>query len=230
MGKYSILLLDIDNTILDFSKSEDEAFYLTLDQYNMSMYHYLINPYKEINSKLWSDFEKGLVSKDDLVNLRFELLFKDVNSNVDIFHFNRDFLLNLGNFPYYVEGAKELLEVLKNKYVLIGISNGVSYAFRKRLQTTNLESYLNYTVVSEEAKYSKPDVRIFEYTFNKCGLLIEDKEKTIILGDSLSSDILGGINFNIDTCYYNPKRKENNTKIKPTYEIHNILEFLKIIE
>jgi YjjG family noncanonical pyrimidine nucleotidase len=230
MQKYSIILLDVDNTLLDFTKSEHEAFNLTLDQYNLSSYHYLIDEYIKINEKLWQDFEKGLISKDELVNKRFELLFKDVNKNVDIIHFNRDFLLNLSKFPYYIEGAKELLESLKGKYILIGLSNGVSISFRRRLIATNLISYLDYTVVSEEAGYSKPDPRIFEYTFKKCGLNLEDKEKTIILGDSYSSDILGGINFKIDTCLFNPLNKVNKSNIKPTYEINKLSDFLNILE
>lgn len=229
MSKYEVLFLDVDNTLLDFTQAEKYSFIYTLNQYNLSEYYNLASTYKDINEKLWKDFEKGLVDKDFLVVERFNILFKSLNLNVNTKRFDHDFQLNLSNFPLVIDGTYELLDKLKDKYKLIAISNGVSYSFRRRMFKSGLIDYFDNVITSEEARISKPDVKIFEYACRKSNIENIDKSKFIILGDSLTSDIQGGINFNIDTCYFNKDKVINNTRIKPTYEINNLIEFIDIL-
>ena len=101
---------------------------------------------------------------------------------------------------------------------------------KKELFKANIITYFDNIVTSEEAGFSKPDPKIFEYVLKKSNLLDVNKEKCIILGDSLSSDIKGGINFNIDTCFYNPSNNINETLIKPTFVIKDLMEFIDVIE
>lgn len=230
MGKYQVIFLDIDNTLLDFSSSEEKSFCLTLDQYNLNEYHHLYPLYKDINEQLWIEFEKGTLDKDFIVIERFNSLFSLYNLKIDLERFNRDFLLNLAKFPILIDNAINLLDKLKGKYYLIAISNGVSFAFRRRLFKANIITYFDNIVTSEEAGFSKPDPKIFEYVLKKSNLLDVNKEKCIILGDSFSSDIKGGINFNIDTCFYNPSNNINETLIKPTFVIKDLMEFIDVIE
>ena len=127
-----------------------------------------------------------------------------------------------------IAGAFDLLEQLKNLYDLYIVSNGVAYTQHRRLTESGLAPYFKKIFVSEETGYQKPKIEFFEFVFERIPTF--NKAETLIIGDSLSSDMQGGINAGLDTCWYNKNQTENKKKLPITYEIHNLESLLPILE
>ncbi|MBO1911818.1 HAD-IA family hydrolase, partial [Microvirga sp. 3-52] len=132
----------------------------------------------------------------------------------------------LGNKTHLVEGAVELCDNL-SAYRMAIITNGFTEVQKSRIEGSPLCNMFEHMIVSEEVGYQKPEKEIFDHTFSK--LQLTNSAKVLIVGDSLTSDIQGGINYGIDTCWFNPHLKENNLEIAPTYEIRKLTDLLKII-
>lgn len=183
--------------------------------------------YIEISSVLWRELEQGLITTTELGVERFRRLFLQRELALDAQLFSDAYLENLGKESHLIEGAEELCTQLAGGRLVI-ITNGFTAVQRSRITNSPLCKRFEHIITSEEAGYQKPDVGIFDYVFSK--LHITDKSRVLIVGDSLTSDIQGGNNYGIDTCWFNPNRKENNLDIKPTYEINELMELVEIVE
>jgi HAD superfamily hydrolase (TIGR01549 family) len=139
---------------------------------------------------------------------------------------NETYFHYLSSSPFEIDGADEFLNKLSQKYNIYVITNGVKRVQTIRLSLVNITKYFKKIYISEEVGYQKPNIEYFEYVLND--LKITNKEDLLIIGDSLSSDIKGGINSGIDTMWYNPKYL--TTDVKYTYQIHNYDEFFEIIK
>ncbi|MEF2244702.1 YjjG family noncanonical pyrimidine nucleotidase [Paenibacillus sp. IITD108] len=226
--KYEIILFDVDDTLFDFSMSQKNALHNTFVAFGIptGLADYEAK-YKEISKVLWGDLEQGLTTLSALGVERFRRLFLESKLEIDADKFSSAYLENLGRQAYLMQGAVEICGNLAGCRLAV-ITNGYANVQRARIGSSPLHNTFEQLIISEEAGFQKPDTRIFDYAFSK--LKITDKEKVLIVGDSLTSDIQGGINYGIDTCWYNPLRKENDTGIKPTYEIYKLNDILKIIE
>ncbi|TWT25737.1 YjjG family noncanonical pyrimidine nucleotidase [Planomicrobium sp. CPCC 101110] len=227
MDKYNTILFDVDDTLFDFKKSEINALHNTFMEYKMpeglSDYH---ESYRQISHKLWSDLENGEIGLRDLGIERFKRLFLEHQLETDALLFNRSYLGNLGNESHLMPGASELCRQLSG-YRLAIITNGFGEVQHARIRNSPLCNFFEHIIVSEETGYQKPHQGIFDYAFKK--LQLTDKSKVLMVGDSLQSDIQGGINYGIDTCWFNPLQKENLTAFSPTYEIQHLSELAEII-
>lgn len=227
--KYDILLFDADDTLLDFRKSEDISFQITLKKNGINGdIKPLHEKYKEINDLLWAQHAKGLVTKDFLKVERFRKLLSDNNLEADPHQLCEDYLETLPSQVFLIDGALELLTSLHGKIPLVIVTNGIGSVQQKRLNNSGIKPFIELMVVSEECGFSKPDKRIFDHTFD----LMKIKQSTsnvLMIGDKLETDILGANNFQIDSCWFNPDKVSNTTAIAPTYEIQNILELLKFL-
>lgn len=226
MSKYKIILLDIDDTILDFKKCEVNAITKTICNYGISATEELTNRYSEINQSLWKAFERKEITKPELLTKRFEMFFNPLGVYENSEEINKVYLDYLSNETFLIPGAIELLEALK-EYKVYVVTNAVARVQNSRLSKAGLYDYFDDVFVSELIGYQKPDVRFYNDIYKLIGS--PRKEDIIVLGDSLSSDIQGGINFGVDTCWFNPHHKKSDS-IKANYEIDNLLDFLKIIE
>lgn len=222
--KYEVILFDVDDTLFDFGMTEKEALQKTFQTYGIStpQAEYL-RTYKEISSVLWRELEQGITTLAELGEQRFKRLFLALGLEIDAAAFNRDYLLNLGKEVHLTKGAVELCSQL-SEYRQVIITNGFEEVQKARIGGSPLCNTFECLVTSEQAGFQKPDKRIFDYVFSQ--LQITDKSKVLIVGDSLTSDIQGGNNYGIDTCWFNPHRKENKLGVKPTYEIHDLMELL----
>ena len=128
---------------------------------------------------------------------------------------------------FFIDEAPELVAYLYEKYDLYIVTNGVTETQHRRIKESGLEKYLKKIFVSEETGYQKPMKEYFEYCFQRIPML--DKEKTIIIGDSLSSDIAGGNNAGIDTCWFNLFGQEKPTDMKIDYEINQLSQLYQIL-
>lgn len=227
--KYDYLLFDADDTLLDFRKSEDVSFQIVLEKHNISGdIKTLHTSYKQINDLLWTQHALGLVSKDVLKVERFKRFLEanELEGNPEIM--GEDYLNTLPSQVFLIDGAVEMLNSLYQKIPLIIVTNGIGHVQHKRLDNSGLKSLIDLMVVSEECGFSKPDKRIFHHTFN---LLQADPEKhrLLMIGDKLETDILGANNVGIDSCWFNPDNTENNTDIRPTFEVPTLQKILNLL-
>ncbi len=224
--KYDFLLFDADDTLLDFKKSEDISFQIVLKKNRITGdYNSLIESYKTINNLLWAQHALGIVSKDFLKIERFRK-FLEVNSlSADPVMMCDDYLNTLPDQVFLIEGTLDLLTSLHKKIPLIIVTNGIGVVQHQRLHNSGLKPFIDLMIVSEECGYSKPDVRIFQHTFNSLKISHE-KNKILMIGDKLETDILGANRIGIDSCWFNPDKNPNTTKITPTFEIQNLKDLI----
>ena len=227
MKKYKYLLFDVDGTLLDFDKAEQYALEYTFRHYDISLTYEINQRYEEINKKLWKDFENGLIDKKTVVYSRFVLLFKEFNIPVDGIAFEDDYQNALGQGYFVLPHTIEVLSALYQKYPLYVVTNGVSQTQYSRLEGTDIKKYFQNIFVSEDIGHQKPSKEYFDYCFKNIDKI--DLSKTLIIGDSLSSDIQGGINAGIDTCWFNPNHLDKPEAMPINYEIHDLRELLQLL-
>ncbi|HAU5402249.1 TPA: noncanonical pyrimidine nucleotidase, YjjG family, partial [Clostridioides difficile] len=171
--------------------------------------------------------EKNIITLNELKLLRFELFANKINLDVDSETLSKMYLNFLGECTFLIPGAIDILPYLKEKYTIVIITNGIYEVQKKRLENSRIKGYIDGIVVSEELKISKPNPEIFKYALKKFNC--HDKSSALMVGDSLTSDILGGINSGIDTCWLNSNNNINYTNHIPTYEINTLLELNKLL-
>lgn len=227
MKKYKYLLFDVDGTLLDFNKAEEQALINTFQKYNIVLTEQMNQRYEQINKQLWKDFENGLIDKKTVVYSRFVLLFKEFNIPVDGIAFEDDYQKALGQGYFVLPHTIEVLSALYQKYPLYVVTNGVSQTQYSRLEGTDIKKYFQNIFVSEDIGHQKPSKEYFDYCFKNIDKI--DLSKTLIIGDSLSSDIQGGINAGIDTCWFNPNHLDKPEAMPINYEIHDLRELLQLL-
>lgn len=228
LNKYKTLLFDIDDTLLDFSSAEDEALHRLFTENGLGLTEEVENRYKEINGGLWSAFERGEVSREEIVNTRFELLFKAYGKQADGKRLGVRYQQFLAENHDLIEGASELIHSLASQFDMYIVTNGVSKTQYRRLHESGLYPFFKDIFVSEDTGYQKPMKEYFDYVFSHITSL--EQSSTLIIGDSLSSDIKGGLNAGIHTCWFNPHHKVNHTQDQPMYEIKHLADLHKILE
>ena len=222
------VFLDLDDTILDFHKAEAEAIAITLRGAGIEPSAENVALYSRINAALWRKLEEGAITRPRLLVQRFEELFAALGVEGDAEATRHCYEDHLGRGHWFIPGAPELLETLKGKYELYLASNGNVHIQKGRLDSAGIRPYFKNIFVSEEVGHNKPSKAYFDV----CFAAIEgfDKAKAIIVGDSLSSDILGGINAGIKTCWFNPQGKPGREDIVPDYEIRALWELPELLE
>lgn len=226
--RYDIILFDADDTLFDFKKTEEFALEDALKKAGIAYdkdFH--LREYKEVNSRIWKEFEEGKIGLKELKTERFRRYFSRIEVDMDHLYFADIYMDSLGDGSFLLEGAKELIEDLVPHTRLAIITNGLSKVQDKRIRGSVISHHFETIVVSEEVEVAKPSPEIFTLTLEEMG--VERDASILMVGDSLASDIQGGINYGIDTCWYNPQSKKNRGSIRPTYEITSLEELRDII-
>lgn len=229
MGRFEIILWDVDQTLLDFRRSESHAVKYCFEVFGLNATDETVELYSRINESFWKRIEKEEIAKKEALIERFRTLFDRIGiSGVDPEAFQKEYADALGSVYYYQDDSYELVKGLKNRYRQYLVTNGVAYTQRKKLKLSGFDRLVEDIFVSEEIGVPKPQK---EY-FDRCFALIPDfnKGKAIIIGDSLSSDMLGGNYAGITTCWYNPGGLKNESEVKIDYEIKNLQEIKAILE
>lgn len=226
--KYEIIIFDADETLFDFKKSEKEAFKNSILSLNIDYIEdYHLKAYSEINTAIWKELEQGLITQEKLKIERFKRLSDKLNLNFNPEDFANSYMNFLRDGSFLYENSLELIQDLSKNFKLYIVTNGLTYVQEKRIKQSIIAKYFEDIIISEEISVSKPNPKIFEYTLRNIENI--DKSKILIVGDSLTSDIKGGINFGVDTCWYNPNKLNNKSDIKPKYEISNYDELKEIL-
>lgn len=227
---YQTLLFDIDDTLLDFGASAEASLALMFKHFGLSLTDEIKERYEVINQNLWRQFERREIDRQTIFQRRFPELFQefqlaDTTAGLQAEAFYRE---GLNHGHQQVPQAQALLQQLSQlpQLQLYIVSNGVAKTQNMRLQDSGFAPYFKQVFVSEAVGYQKPDVRFFDSVANN--ITNFDKNKTLIIGDSLTSDIQGGVNAGIDTVWYNPQHLTTTT-VQPTYQISELLSLLKLV-
>lgn len=225
--RYDVLLFDLDDTLLDFGMTEQNALRLLFEEYGLpnGLEDYFTS-YKSISKVLWDDLEYGRTSLAELKVERFKRLFIEHSLDIDPILCGQKYIENLGKEVHMIDGVEELFASLTDFRIAL-LTNGFKDAQHARVNGSVLKNLFEVIITSEETGFQKPQKEIFAYALER--LQISDPSRVLMIGDSLSSDIQGGNNFGIDTCWFNPKRKLNHTDIQPTFEIHTWDQLSKIV-
>lgn len=226
--RYNLFLLDLDDTLLDFRASEKLSFFLAMNSLRLGeKSDEIFVDYQTINAELWGQFERGEITKDSLKIERFRRAFELHKVEIDPEIASLRYLDALPETVVLVDGAIELCQEL-SVYGEIGIvTNGVEYTQNQRIKRSGLAEYLNFIAVSEQCRYAKPDRRFFEFAITKVKKF--SKEKTVVVGDRLETDILGALNFGVDSCWFNPLGQIPKLEIVPNYEVSSLTQIKKIL-
>ncbi|MDN4606734.1 YjjG family noncanonical pyrimidine nucleotidase [Sporosarcina highlanderae] len=225
--KYDVFLFDLDDTLMDFVETEKNAFtnVFTTHGFPNALTDFR-DTYRAVSTVLWGDLEQGKMALSELKTERFRRLFLEHGLEMDAEAFGQLYLDYLGKEVHLIDGVTRMLHSLEGARLAV-LTNGFKDVQLARIAASGLSDTFEAIFTSEEIGFQKPQPGIFEHVFKQ--LQIKDKSRVLMVGDSLSSDIRGGNNFGIDTCWYNPNRKENNGMAKPTYEIHDWEEFQMIV-
>lgn len=225
-SKYEYIFFDLDDTLLDFQNDCKKAFKMSCDEIGLKLKN-AYEIYNKINMQLWDDFADKKIELAKLLKLRFELFFKKVNFNFDNEKFQQILTKYMSTCGKRIKGAKSIVKYLHKKYTLIAITNGVSKEQKCRLKNANLDKFFNKVFISQDIGTEKPNPEFFKYCLRS--LKLKNTNNILIVGDSLKSDIKGGILANIETCWFNRLGIDNNTNITPNYVIKKLKELKNIL-
>ena len=225
---FEYLFLDLDDTILDFQKAEHVALSKTLESFGLNPTQEVLTRYNKINKAHWEALERKEMTRDQVLLGRFQMLFREFSVDADPEKVARSYEHNLGIGHWFLPGAEEAVTALSKKYKLYLASNGTASVQKGRMTSANLYRFFEKVFVSQEIGANKPSPEYFERCFAQIPGF--DKAKAIIVGDSLTSDILGGQNAGIATCWVNPNHKERRPDIRVDYEIEALSQLEGLLE
>lgn len=206
--------------MFDFDKAEKEAISKILSDANVLFDEKKLDQYKSINENLWEKFQLKLINQNRVKSERFKLFFNQIDCKADYKRASENYLVYLSQGSELLPYAEDIIFDLKKNHKLGLLTNGISIVQHTRLKNSKLKNIFDAVVVSGDVGVSKPDPEIFKILTGIANY--SEKQNMLIIGDSLTSDIQGGINFGIDTCWYNPNKYINTLSIQPTYEISDL--------
>lgn len=230
MKKYTTILWDLDQTLLNFDRSMEYALRAVFDRYGLSIDEEIAARYEVINRSYWLRLESGELTKEQVTVGRFRTLFEELGiTHVAPEQINADYQRELGNVFFYMEGAEELVTLLKEKgYRQYVVTNGVNSTQASKMKRSGLDKIMDGVFVSELMGYPKPRK---EY-FDACFAAIPDvtREECILVGDSLTSDMRGAENAGVASCWFNPTGRTKDVEVRTDYEIRRLEELISILE
>lgn len=222
--KYQWILFDADETLYSFNS------YLglrpMLKRYGIDFSQEDYARFQSVNQPLWVAYQNKEISATDIQMRRFAELAKLTGKHQ--LQLNQELMEEMALVSEPLMGVRETLENLYGQVRMGIITNGFTALQQRRLENTDTAHFFDLVVVSEQVGVAKPDRKVFDYAFAQMGEV--DKSKVLMVGDTLASDILGGNNVGIDTCWLNPHGKENNTEARPTYEISRFEQLVNVVK
>ena len=220
------LFLDLDDTILDFHKAERIAIGKTIRMFGVEPTEDILNMYHLINKQHWEMLERGELTRELVLQRRFSVLFERLGKTVDAPAVAKAYEKNLAIGHYFLPGAEEAVDRLSKKYRLFLASNGTASVQAGRMTSANLYRFFEKVFVSQEIGHNKPSKEFFDGCFAQIPDF--DPARAMMVGDSLTSDIQGGINAGIRTCWVNPEHKTGS--VRPDYEIEALSQLEALLE
>lgn len=227
MSRYPYLLFDADNTLFDFDRANRQAFHAVCARHGLPESEELFACYERHNNAMWAAFDRGECTKDYLVVERFRRYLREICATADPEACNDTHLQTLSRASYPLPHAEEVCRTLAQEHRLYLVTNAVASVQRGRLQGSALAPYITDAFISEEAGAAKPSTDYFDYVFARVEGLTRDN--CLLIGDSLTSDIRGAVNYGIPCCWYNPKGLPRPAELPIDYEIRDLRQLYDIV-
>ena len=229
---YPWLWFDADGTLFDYNSAEVEALQKTFRALRLPFEAGYLNVYREINHGLWQALERQEITQAALGVRRFELLLEALQLRASYEQMSSIYVEQLGNCAELMDGAQAVLEALHKHSRIAIVTNGLRAVQRSRLEHSTIKELISDIIISEEIGKAKPDAAFFEIAAARLVARVGPFPKTdiLIIGDSLTSDMQGGINYGIDTCWYNPGLEPKPEGLPITYEIRRLRELMDLLE
>ncbi|CAM4394705.1 2-haloacid dehalogenase [Paenibacillus endophyticus] len=224
---YNLLLFDLDDTLLDFGANETESLNKLFQQQGYILSDETFQVYRSVNKQLWAEYENGNILLNDVLNKRFAETMLKLGKVVDGMEWENEYRELLGSgSQLMIEGALEVCQRLSASHRLFIVTNGITKTQIRRLKSSGLYDFFEYIFDSQSIGFQKPSPKFFEYVMNH----IKDfnKQEALIIGDSLNTDIKGGILSGINTCWFNRHSLESSAEIQSTYTINSLMEIMDI--
>ena len=225
---YPWLWFDADGTLFDYNRAEAAALRSTFDSLTLPFEDSYLDIYRKINHGLWQALERQEITQAVLRNRRFELLMEAIQVTGSPEQMSSTYVEQLSICSELIDGAYEILQALHEKSQIAIVTNGLQSVQRGRLAHSSIRSFINELIISEEIGAAKPGRAFFDAAFARCGH--PAKSDVLIVGDSLTSDIQGGADYGIDTCWYNPIGDPGPDDVVITFEIKYLRELLEFVE
>ena len=224
------ILWDVDATLLNFLAAEKAAIHTLFQKYELGeCTDEMLNRYSKINRSYWERLERNEITRSEVLVGRFQDFFKAEGLNADIAaDFNEDYQSSLGDTIAFNDDSYAIVKSLCGKVKQYVVSNGTVKAQTKKLKLSGLGELMDGIFLSEQLGVEKPDIKFFEKVFSEIGL--EDKKQVMIVGDSLTSDMQGGNNAGIVTCWYNPEHAPVKGNVKIDYEIADLHQIYDLLD
>lgn len=222
------LLFDLDNTLLDFDKAERLALTKALSALSLEPTDHMLDRYNKINLAQWKLLEKGELDREAVKKRRFLLLFEEFGIDREAEEAARLYEGFLGEGHYFMDYAEELLQKLSGEYQIYIVTNGTAHVQKGRIASAGIRDYVEDVFISEEIGVNKPSKEYFDRCFERIPDF--DRNEAVVIGDSLTSDILGGINAGVRTIWFHKEGEENRTGIFPDYEITDLRELPDLLK
>ena len=221
------ILLDVDNTLIDFNKSAEWSIRKCFEEYGLEFTEDVLPTFHRINDELWYRIEQGTITKPELHKIRWQTIFDALGIKENGEEFEKRFVEYVPQAGIPVEGAKELLEYLSAKYIICFASNSSKEQQYIKLTKADMLKYAKHLFISDEIGFAKPAREFFDACMEK--LKSVSKEQVIIIGDSLTADIAGGVNYGIKTVWFNFKKGNVPQNLKADYIVNNLSEVKLIL-
>lgn len=222
---YKAIFLDIDDTLFDFEQCSRGALQNTFQDFELAWDEDVYRAFRAIDDALWARQKQGQLTVEAVLQTRFEHLLRQLKLPPLGAAFAASFQQNLARQHTPEPHCAEVLKHLSGQYRLFAASNGTLRVQRKRLSAAGLLGYFSGVFVSDDIGYEKPDARFFTTCLQRSGVNVGD---ALMVGDSPEADIAGAAGIGMDTCWYNPGGKANNTAAKPTCEIASLTQLLSL--
>ena len=222
------IFLDLDDTLLDFHKAEAAALARALTALDVPLTPAVIARYSAINAQQWRLLEEGRFTRDEILTRRFDILFRELGVERSSALARRTYEGFLGQGHYFIPGAEALLEALARRYDLYLVSNGTAAVQAGRIASAGIASYFRKIFISEQMGLHKPQKEFFDACF--AAIPGFHREEALIIGDSLTSDIRGGNNAGIRTCWFNPQGKPRLEGVRVDYEVSALSQIPPLLE
>lgn len=230
MKEFTTILWDLDQTLLNFDRSMEHALRAVFEQYGLPINEEITVRYDAINRSHWLRLESGELTKEQVTVGRFRTLFEELGiTHVKPEQINADYQRELGNVYFYMDGAKELVTMLKEKgYRQYVVTNGVNSTQASKMKRSGLDKIMDGVFVSELMGYPKPRKEYFDACFVALPGVM--RGECILVGDSLTSDMRGAQNAGVVSCWFNPTGRAKDVEVQTDYEIRRLEELVPILE
>ena len=224
---YPWLFFDADGTLFDYNRAEATAFRKAFEVLKFQFEDGYLNVYQQINSQLWQALERHEITPAVLRVRRFELLLEALQLTGSADDLNVAYVEQLGLCTDLIDGAYEVLQTLSKTSRIAIVTNGLEAVQRSRLMHSTIQAFITELIISEEVGAAKPHAAFFDAAFARTGN--PPRSDVLIIGDSLTSDMQGGVDYGIDSCWYNPEGELRPEGLSMTYEIEHLRELLEIL-